>query len=50
LTEIVLLAVASQRLGKKLCWVTASMKVTNVASADAILKESYRPGWKIPSA
>jgi len=50
LTEIVLLAVAAQRLGKKLYWDAANMKATNAPDADAILKESYRPGWEIPSA
>ena len=50
LTEIVLLAVAAQRLGKKLYWDAANMKATNAPEADAILKETYRPGWEIPTS
>ncbi len=48
LTEIVLLAVLSQRLGgKKIYWDAQRMKATNAPEADAIIKESYRPGWEI---
>jgi len=47
LAEIVLLGVASLRTGKQLHWDADEMKARGVPEADAILKESYRPGWEI---
>jgi len=47
LTELALLGVASIRLGKRIEWDAKAMKAKNLPEADAILKESYRPGWEI---
>lgn len=45
LSELVLLGVASLRLGKRIDWDAKSMKARNSQAADAILKESYRDGY-----
>ncbi|MCC6231511.1 MAG: Gfo/Idh/MocA family oxidoreductase [Verrucomicrobiales bacterium] len=48
LTELLLLGILSLRLGgRELRWDAAAMKVKGVADADAIIKESYRPGWEM---
>jgi hypothetical protein len=47
LSELVLLGIASLRTGKKLYWEAATMQASGVPEADAIFKESYRPGWEI---
>jgi predicted dehydrogenase len=47
LTELALLGVASIRLGKPIRWNAAEMRAEGLPGADAILKESYRPGWEI---
>lgn len=47
LTEIVLLGVASLRLGKKINWDAANLAATGIPEAEGILKESYRKGWEI---
>ena len=46
LTEVGLLGLVALRVGKKLQWDAKAMKVTNAPAADALIKESYRPGWE----
>jgi predicted dehydrogenase len=45
LTEIMLLGVVALRAGKKISYDGASMRVTNVASANDFLRREYRQGW-----
>ena len=47
LTEIVLLGVASLRVGRKIHWDAPNLKALGASEADAIFKESYRKGWEI---
>ena len=47
LTELLLLGVLSLRTGKPIRWDSAALKAKNAPEADAIIKESYRPGWEI---
>jgi len=47
LTEIMLLGVVALNAGKKIQYDGASMKVTNVADSDALLKRAYRAGWEL---
>lgn len=48
LTEITLLGVLSLRLGgKTIHWDAQNMKAKALPEADAIIKESYRPGWEV---
>lgn len=46
LTEILLLGILSLRVGKPIQWDAANAKAKNAPEADAIIKESYRPGWE----
>ncbi len=46
-TEMVLLGVLATRLGKKLEWDGANMKVTNAPEADALIQPAYRDGWSL---
>ncbi len=46
LTEVGLLGLVALRVGKKIYWDAKAMKATNAPSADALIKESYRPGWE----
>jgi hypothetical protein len=41
-----LLGVAALNAGKKIQYDGAGMRVTNVADSDALLKRTYREGWK----
>jgi hypothetical protein len=41
-----LLGLVALRVGKKLQWDAKAMKATNAPAADALIKESYRPGWE----
>lgn len=47
LTELLLLGILSLRVGKPILWDAAQLKATNAPEAEAIIKESYRPGWDI---
>lgn len=47
LTELLLLGVLSLRTGKPIQWDGANLKAKNAPEADAIIKESYRPGWEV---
>jgi predicted dehydrogenase len=48
MSESVLLStVAIRTPGEKLAWDPAALKITNNASADKLLRRSYRAGWKI---
>jgi len=49
LTEVGLLGLVALRVGKKLSWDAKSLKCRNAPAADEYLKESYRPGWELPS-
>jgi predicted dehydrogenase len=46
LTEVGLLGLVALRVGKKIQWDAKAMKATNAPAADALIKESYRPGWE----
>jgi predicted dehydrogenase len=46
LTEIMLLGVAALNAGKKIQYDGAAMRITNVADSNALLKRTYREGWK----
>ncbi len=45
--ETVLLGTLAYRLGKKLDWDAANLKVRNAPEADALLKKKYPEGWTI---
>lgn len=47
LTELLLLGVLSLRTGRRINWDAANLKARNYPKADAIIKESYRPGWTL---
>ena len=47
LTELLLLGVLSLRTGKLIDWDGPGMKAKNAPEAEAIVKESYRPGWEV---
>jgi len=47
LTELVLLGVASLRLGKPIEWDAAGMKAKGLPEADAVLNEPRRKGWEL---
>ena len=47
LTEIVLLGILSLRTGQKIYWDAENMRASGLPAADAIIKESYRTGWRI---
>jgi predicted dehydrogenase len=47
LTEITLLGVLAVRLGKKLHWDHANMKVLNAPEAEEIIHGTYRKGWEV---
>jgi predicted dehydrogenase len=46
LTEIMLLGVVALNAGKKIHYDGAAMRITNIADSDALLKRTYRDGWK----
>lgn len=47
LTEITLLGLAAMRAGQPIEYDHASMKITNVESANQFLRNQYRDGWKL---
>jgi hypothetical protein len=47
LTEIALLGVLAQRLGKPVEWDAAAMQVKGQPAAEAMIRGSYRAGWEI---
>lgn len=47
LTETVLLGNVAHRVGKKLEWDAASMKIRNLGGANHFLQREYRKGWAI---
>lgn len=47
LTETVLLGNVALRLGKKIDWDSAAMKVANLPGADALIRREYRKGWEL---
>ena len=47
LTELVLLGVLALRLGKRIEWDAANLKVPGLPAADALIRENYRKGWEI---
>ena len=48
LTEIVLLGVASLRIGKKLYWDPVALTAAGQPEAQAVFKGRYRAGWELP--
>ena len=46
LSELLLLGILSLRTGQRINWDAANLKARKLAAADAIIKESYRPGWE----
>ena len=48
-TEIVLLGNVAYRVGKTIEYDPATMKVTNVPEANALLSKEYRKGWEVSS-
>jgi predicted dehydrogenase len=46
-SEWVLLGNLPLRLGKKIEWDSAKLRVTNVPEAEALIKGAYRHGWKV---
>ena len=46
-TEIVLLGNVAYRVGQAIQYDPATMKVTNVPEANALLTKSYRKGWEV---
>jgi predicted dehydrogenase len=46
LNEIMLLGVVALNAGRKIQYDGAGMRVTNVSNSDALLKRTYRDGWK----
>jgi predicted dehydrogenase len=47
LTEVVLLAVLSLRLGKKIYWDPVAMKATDAPEAEPLVRGGYRKGWEL---
>ena len=47
LTELGLLGLLALRLGKRIAWDAANLKVPGVAEADALINEPRRKGWEI---
>lgn len=47
LTEANLLGNVAYRLGKKLEWDPAALKVTNCPEADALIRPAFRKGWTL---
>jgi hypothetical protein len=45
---VILGTVAIRTPGVKLDWDAPVLKITNSSAADALLRRSYRDGWKIP--
>jgi hypothetical protein len=45
LTEVMLLGIVALRVGKKIEYDGANMRVTNIAWANQFLSREYRPGW-----
>ena len=45
---VILGTVAIRTPGVKLDWDAPALKITNSSAADALLRRSYRDGWKIP--
>jgi predicted dehydrogenase len=49
-TEVVLLGNLAVRLGQKINWDAAQLKVTGVPAADTLIRTEYRKGWELPIA
>ncbi len=47
LTEIALLGALSLRTGQPITWDAKRMQAPGVKEAESIIKEGYRPGWKL---
>lgn len=47
LTEVMLLGNLAVRLGKKIEWDAAAMKVSGLPEADHLLRREYRKGWEL---
>lgn len=47
LTEANHLGNVAYRLGRKLVWDPTAMRATNCPEADALIRKTYRPGWRL---
>jgi hypothetical protein len=47
MSEAVLLGNIAIRVGKRIEWDAAQMKITNVPEANAFMKQEYREGWSL---
>ena len=47
LTEVMLLGIVALRVGRKIEYDGANMRVTNIAWANQFLSREYRPGWSM---
>jgi predicted dehydrogenase len=47
-TEMVLLGTLAVRLGTRIDWDAAALKVANAADADPLIRREYRRGWQLP--
>ena len=47
MTEALLLGNVAMRVGQKLEWDAANLKVTNVAEANRFISKEYRKGWEV---
>ncbi len=47
MTEAILLGNIAAKVGQKLEWDAANMKITNIPEANKFLKRSYREGWTL---
>jgi hypothetical protein len=45
LTETILLGNVASRVGRRIDWDSAAMKVTNLPEANRFITTQYRPGW-----
>ena len=50
MTEALLLGNVALRVGRKLHWDAAAMKVTNVAEASRFINKEYRKGWEVAAS
>jgi predicted dehydrogenase len=47
LTEVGLLGIVAERLGRKVEWDSASLRVTNEPEAEQYVKPAFRAGWEV---
>jgi len=47
LTEVMLLGIVALKVGRKISYDGASMRVTNLPQANDYLRREYRQGWSV---